>query len=76
MNAPAITPDALNRIWLRFDMERSAVRDNMSTLPPIREHHVETHAPMGEVVKHVAIMLFLVIVFPAYLTWVELSRHN
>lgn len=75
-NAARISEDALNRIWMRFDKERSAARANMGTLSPIREHHVEAQAPMGEVAKHVAIMSFLAIVLPMYLTWVELSKHN
>ena len=75
-NAARISEDSLNRIWLRLERERSAARANMSSLPPIRENHVEAQAPMGEVVKHVAIMSFLVIVLPMYLTWVEMSKHN
>jgi hypothetical protein len=75
MNAPTISEDSLNRIWHRFDKERTAARAHMSSLPPIREHHIEAYAP-GEVAKHVVIMSFLVIVLPMYLTWVELSKHN
>ena len=75
MNAPTISEDSLNRIWLRLERERLE-RANMSSLPPIRENHVEAQAPMGEVAKHVVIMSFLVIVLPIYLTWIELSRHN
>jgi|MDSV01.2.fsa_nt_gb hypothetical protein len=72
MHASTLSKDAVNRAWMRFEGERSAVRASVGTLPPIREHHVETHAQMGEVGKHAFIMTFLVVALPAYLIWYEL----